>query len=85
MSISTDVYADVAGRVREGSEKSVESWARGVKLFTDQVDLVARLPRIDLTESVARYFEFVQRAVDLNRDFATRVGRAGHLLVRQCS
>lgn len=72
MSISTDVYADVAGRVREGCRKSVECWKRGVRLFTDQVDLVARLTRIDLTEPVGRYFEFVQRAVDLNREVATR-------------
>ena len=60
------------GRVREGCRKSVECWKRGVRLFTDQVDLVARLPRIDLTEPVGRYFEFVQRAVDLNREVATR-------------
>ncbi|HEY5882826.1 MAG TPA: SAP domain-containing protein [Nakamurella sp.] len=73
MTISTDVSStNGAAQVLEDTEKSVESWKQGVKLFTDQADLVSRLPKFDLTEPVARYFEFVQRAVDLNREWATR-------------
>ena len=72
MSISTDVYTNGAAKVREVTEKSVESWKQGVKLFTDQGDRLYRWPTIDLTEPVARYFEFVQQAVDLNREMATR-------------
>ena len=30
------------------------------------------MPTIDLTEPVTRYFEYVQRTVDLNREFAVR-------------
>ena len=72
MSISTDVYTNGAAKVREVTEKSVESWRQGVKLFTDQGDRLYRWPTIDLTEPVARYFEFVQQAVDLSREVATR-------------
>jgi hypothetical protein len=72
MSISTEVYANGAGKAREATERSVQSWKQGVKLFTGQADLVTRLPKIDLTEPVARYFEYVQQAVDLNRELAIR-------------
>jgi hypothetical protein len=72
MSVSTDAHTNGAVQVRETTEKAVESWKRTIKVFTDQVDLVARSPRIDLTEPVARYFEFLQQVVDANREFAIR-------------
>jgi hypothetical protein len=48
-----------------------ESWKRTVKVFTDQAGPVAQLPRIDLTEPVSRYFEFLQQVFDANRELAT--------------
>lgn len=72
MSISTEVYTNGAAKAREATEKSVESWKRGAKLVTGQADLVSRFPTVDLTEPVARYFKFVQQAVDVNRELATR-------------
>jgi len=44
----------------------------GAKTITDRADLVARMPTIDLTEAVTRYFEYEQRAVALNRDLAIK-------------
>ena len=84
MSISTDVYTNGAAKVREVTEKSVESWRQGFKLFTDQGDRLYRWPTIDLTEPVARYFEFVQQAVDLSREVATRWAELVTSLVRSC-
>ncbi len=69
---STESYTAVATKAREATEKSVESWTNGAKSFTDQANVIAKMPSMDLTEPVARYFEFVQRTVDLNRDLATR-------------
>jgi uncharacterized phage infection (PIP) family protein YhgE len=69
---STETYTAVASKAREATEKSVESWKQGAKTLTDQANVVAKMPTIDLTEPVARYFDFVQRSVDLNRDLATR-------------
>ena len=69
---STESYTAVATKAREATEKSVESWKNGAKSFTDQANVIAKMPTMDLTEPVARYFEFVQRTVDLNRDLATR-------------
>ena len=61
-----------ADQARTATERSVEVWKRGAKTITDQADLVAKMPTIDLTEPVTRYFEYVQRTVDLNREFAVK-------------
>ena len=69
---STESYTAVATKAREATEKSMESWKQGAKTFTDQANVVAKMPTMDLTQPVARYFDFVQKSVDLNRDLATR-------------
>ncbi len=71
MSISTDSYTAVAGQARQATEKSVEVFKNAAQTFTNQFDAV-KLPTVDLTEPVARYFEYVQQAVDLNRELATK-------------
>ena len=67
---STEPYIAATTQARTVTEKSIEAWRDGAKTF-DQFDQVT-FPTIDLAESVARYFEYVQRAVDFNRDLATR-------------
>ena len=71
MTISTDSYTAVAGQARQATEKSVEVFKNAAQTFTNQFDAV-KLPTVDLTEPVARYFEYLQKAVDLNRDLATK-------------
>jgi hypothetical protein len=61
-----------ASQAREATEKTVEAWKKGAKTFTEQANVVAKLPTLDLVQPVERYFEYVQRSVDLNRDLATR-------------
>src|SRR6185436_3959545 len=72
---STEPYADaytaVVAQARQATEKSVDVFRSGSKTFTDQLDQV-KMPSVDLTEPVARYFEYLQKAVDLNRDLATK-------------
>jgi len=70
--VNTDGYTAGAAQAREATEKTVESWKRGVRVFTDQAGLVTRLPKFDLTEPVTQYFEFVQQVIDANRELATR-------------
>ena len=72
MSTSTESYTAVAAQAREATEKSVEVFKQGVEKFTNQANVVAKLPTVDLTQPVARYFEYVQKSVDFNRDLATR-------------
>ena len=71
MSIGTDSCTAVAGQARQATEKSVEVFKNAAQTFTNQFDAV-KLPTVDLTEPVARYFEYVQQAVDLNRDLVTK-------------
>jgi len=72
ISATNGVYTAAAGRAREATERSVETFKQGVEKFTRQANVVAKLPAVDLTEPVARYFEYVQQSVDFNRDLATR-------------
>ena len=69
---STESFTAAAEQARTATERSVEVWKRGARTITDQADLVAKMPTIDLTEPVTRYFEYVQRTVDLNREFAVK-------------
>lgn len=70
--VNTDGYTAGAAQAREATEQSVESWKRGVRVFTDQAGLVTRLPTFELTEPVTQYFRFLQQVVDANRELATR-------------
>ena len=71
MTISTDSYTAVAGQARQATERSTEVFKNAAQTFTNLFDAV-KLPTVDLTEPVARYLEYVQRAVDLNRELATK-------------
>ena len=52
--------------------KTTEKWQQRSQEVTDKADpLVQQLPTVDLTKGVERYFEFVQKAVDINRELAT--------------
>ncbi len=69
---STESSTALAHRARTATETSTDALKRGTKTLTDQADMVAQLPTLDLTGPVARYFEYVQKSVDLNRDLAIR-------------
>ena len=69
---STESYTAAASQARQATEKSVEVWKQGAKTLTDRVDFVSNMPTLNLVEPVERYFEYVQKSVDLNRDLATR-------------
>ena len=69
----TTQYRAAAARARNATEKTADFWARGARTATD---LVSGLPRIDLVPAVERYFELVQRTVDINRRLAVRCAAA---------
>jgi hypothetical protein len=69
---STETYTAAATQARQATEKSVEAWKQGAKTLTDQADFASNLPSINLVEPVERYFEYLQKSVDLNRELATR-------------
>ena len=67
----TEPYTAVAAQARQATEKSVEAWRSGAKTLTDQLGHFT-IPTIDLTKPVTGYFDYLQRAVDFNRDLAIR-------------
>ena len=69
----TRQYRAAAGRSRNAAERTAGFWTRGARTVTD---LVPGLPRVDLVPAVERYFELVQRTVDINRHLAVRCAEA---------
>jgi hypothetical protein len=69
---TTESYTAVAGQARQATEKSVDTFKQGVEKFTEQANVFAKLPTVDLTQPVARYFDYVQKSIDINRDLATK-------------
>jgi len=62
-----------AGRARNAAERTVGFWSRGARATAD---LVPGVPRVDLVPAVERYFELVQRTVDINRRLTVRWAQA---------
>jgi hypothetical protein len=69
----TRQYRAVAGRARNAAEKTPGFWMRGARTVTD---LVPGTPRVDLVPAVERYFDLVQRTVDINRHLAVKCAEA---------
>ena len=66
-------YRTAAGRARNAAEKTAGLWTRGARTVTD---LVPGPLRVDLVPAVERYFDLVQRTVDINRHLAVRCAEA---------
>jgi hypothetical protein len=69
----TRLHRAAAGRARNAGERTADFWTRGARTVTD---LVPGLPRVDLVPAVERYFELVQRTVDINRRLTVRWAQA---------
>ena len=64
MTSMTRHYSDAAGQARNAADKTADLWTQGAQGLTG---LVPRLPQLDLIPAVERYFDLVQRVVDVNR------------------
>ena len=73
MTSMTRQYSAAAGRARTAAERTADFWTRGARTVTG---LVPGLPQVDLVPAVERYFELVQRTVDINRHLAVRWAEA---------
>jgi hypothetical protein len=69
---STEQFEKVATTARTATEKSVEMWKQGAQTFADQANKLTGLPQVDVTSGVQKYFEMVQRTVDVNRELAEK-------------
>ena len=80
MSSVTKHYSDEVCEADSTAEKIAHFWAQGAQTFSDQTRLLTGLPKVDLIPAVERYFEFLQRTVDMNRAFTLRWVKAASML-----
>jgi hypothetical protein len=70
MTNTTERYRAAASQSASTVEKVADFWTQGSKKLTDYMP--AGLPQVDLVPFVERYFEFVQRTVDISRDLTIK-------------
>jgi hypothetical protein len=73
MTSMTKQYSAAASQARNAVEKTVDVWTEGARTVTDRLP---GLPQMDLVPAVERYFDLVQRTVDINRNLAVRWAEA---------
>ena len=74
MESMTRQYSTVASQASDATEKAADFWTQGVGKLAGR--LPALLPQVDLVPAVERYFDFVQRAVTVNRSIAVEWAQA---------
>ena len=64
MTSMTRQYSAAASQARNVVDKTADVWAEGARTVTGRL---FGLPQVDLVPAVERYFDLVQRTVDINR------------------
>jgi len=77
MNSMTRPYGTAARQARSAAGKTADMWTQGTRTLADR--LPGR-PQIDLVPAVERYFDLVQRTVDLNRKVAVKCAEAATAL-----
>jgi hypothetical protein len=77
MTSMTRQYSAAANHARNAVEKTADLWTEGARTVTGRLP---GLPQVDLVPAVDRYFDLVQRTVDINRRLAIRWAEAAGTL-----
>ena len=77
MTSMTRQYSAAARHARDAVDKAANFWTEGARTATDRLP---GLPQVNLVPAVERYFELVQRMVDINRRVAVRWAEAAGTL-----
>ena len=75
---TTQRYRAAASQPASTAEKIADFWAQGSQRLSDY--MLPGLPQVDLVPVVERYFEFVQRTVDISRDLTIKWAEAAGML-----
>ena len=70
MTSTTERYRAAASQSAGTAEKIADFWAQGSLRLSDY--MLPGLPQVNLVPVVERYFEFVQRTVDISRDLTLK-------------
>ena len=74
MTSTTERYSAAASKSAGTVEKIADFWTQGSHRLSDY--MLPGLPQVDLVPAVERYFEFVQRTVDISRDVTLKWAQA---------
>jgi hypothetical protein len=78
MTSTTERYRATASQSASTVEKIADFWTQGSHKLTDYVP--AGLPQVDMVPFVERYFEFVQRTLDISREFTVKWAESAGML-----
>jgi hypothetical protein len=78
MTSTTERYRAAASQSASTAEKITDFWTQGSQRLSDY--MLPGLPQVDLVPVVERYFEFVQRTVDISRDFTLKWAESAGML-----
>ena len=78
MTSTTQRYSAAASQSASTAEKIADFWTQGSQRLSDY--MLPGLPQVDLVPVVERYFEFVQRTVDISRDLTIKWAEAAGTL-----
>ena len=78
MTSTTERYSAAASQSASTVEKIADFWTQGSQRLTDYMP--AGLPQVNLVPFVERYFEFVQRTVDISRDLTIKWAESAGML-----
>jgi len=78
MTSTTQRYRAAASQSASSAEKIADFWTQGSQRLSDY--MLPGLPQVDLVPIVERYFEFVQRTVDISRDLTLKWAEAAGTL-----
>ena len=77
MTSMTRQYSSAASHARNAVDKTADVWTEGARTVTGRL---FGLPQVDLVPAVERYFDLVQRTVEINRRLAVRWAEAAGTL-----
>jgi hypothetical protein len=78
MTSTTERYRAAASQSAGAAEKIADFWAQGSQRLSGY--MLPGLPQVDLVPVVQRYFEFVQRTVDISRDLTLKWAESAAML-----
>lgn len=77
MTSMTRQYSTAASQARSAVDKTADFWTQGARTLTDWLP---GLPHVDVIPAVERYFDLVQRTVDINRHLTVQWAEAAGML-----
>ena len=75
---TTERYRAAASQSAGTAEKIADFWTQGSQRLSDY--MLPGLPQVDLVPVVERYFEFMQRTLDISRDLTLKWAEAAGML-----